>query len=171
VRAFLGRAISAAGATPKYFISDKGSAFWPSKGYRRWCRQRGIKPRFGAVGQHGSIAVIERLIRRVKEGLRQIVVPLQHAAMRREMLSLVDWYNEHRPHTTLQGRTPDEVYFRRFTANRRLRIEPGPDWPRGSRCALPRVLVAGQPGDKFDLDLEHIDGRAHLPIVKLRHAA
>jgi hypothetical protein len=32
------------------------------------------------------------------------------------------------------------------------------------------VLVAGQPCDKFVLERRHHDGRAHLPVVKLRRA-
>jgi hypothetical protein len=149
VRTFLGRAMTAAGTAPKYLISDKGSQFWPSKGYQRWCRRRGIKPRFGAVGEHGSIAVIERLIRTMKAGIRQIVVPLRREAMRRELLSLVEWCNQLRPHMTLKGRTPNEVYFGTFPANRRPRSEPRQHWPRRSPCAVPQGLVAGQPGDKW----------------------
>ncbi|MDR2408227.1 MAG: integrase core domain-containing protein [Bacteroidales bacterium] len=30
-----------------------------------------------------------------------------------------DWYNEHRPHTTLNGKTPNEVYYHRHAANTR----------------------------------------------------
>src|SRR5438034_629466 len=82
-------------------------------------------------------------------------------AMRQERLSLVEWYNQFRPHMTLKGATPNEVYFGRFPANRRPRLEPRPHWPRGSPCAVPQVLVAGQPGDKFVLERRHHDGRAH----------
>src|SRR6516162_8121853 len=63
VRACLGRAIGAAGRTPKYLISDKGSQFFPTAGYKKWCRHRGIRPRFGALGKHGSRAILERAIR------------------------------------------------------------------------------------------------------------
>ena len=171
IRAFLGRVIHTTGTATRHLISDKGSQFWPNAGYKRWCQRRGIKPRFGAVGQHGSIAVVERLIRTLKEGIRRIVVPFRRNEMRRELLSLVEWYNEFRPHMTLRGRPPNEVYFGRFPANRRPRLEPRPHWPRGSPCAVPQVLVAGQPGDKFVLELRQHDGRAHLPIVKLRRAA
>jgi hypothetical protein len=30
--------------------------------FKDWCDGQGITPRFGAVGQHGSIALIERFI-------------------------------------------------------------------------------------------------------------
>ena len=59
IQSLLGRAIHAAGTAPKYLISDKGPQFWPTRGYAKWCRAHGIKPRFGAIGRHGSIAIIE----------------------------------------------------------------------------------------------------------------
>jgi len=171
VRACLGRAIKAAGTAPRHLISDKGSQFWPTEGYQRWCQEHDIRPRFGAIGRHGSIAVLERALRTIKEALRLLVVPTQREAMRTEIGLLIDWYNQHRPHMTLGGKTPDEVYFGRFPANRRPRIEPRPAWPRGAPCALPHALIAGKPGARFDVEVEHIHGHAHLPIVRLRRAA
>jgi len=61
VRASLGRTMAVNGAKPKYIICDKGSQFWCA-GFKAWCRCRGIRPRFGAVGKHGSIAVVEGAI-------------------------------------------------------------------------------------------------------------
>jgi hypothetical protein len=54
LRVFLGRTFPAAGMAPRHLISDKGRQFFPSQGYRRWCRRNQIKPRFGAVGQMGA---------------------------------------------------------------------------------------------------------------------
>ena len=107
----------------------------------------------------------------MKAGIREIVVPLRRETMRRELHSLVEWYNELRPHMTLKGRTPNEVYFRRFPANRRPRLEPHPRWPGDCPCAAPRVLLAGTAGAKSVLELRRHDGRPHLPNVKLRRAA
>ena len=70
-----------------------------------------ILPRFGAVGRHGSIAVVERFHRTLKEILRLFTVPEDQAEFEREVRSIVDWYNEHRPHDTLGGTTPNEIYF------------------------------------------------------------
>ena len=73
--AFLERTIQETGETPKYLISHKGVQF-RCEYYKAWCRSRGIDPRFGAVGQHGSVAVVERFIGTLKDGgTRQIVVP------------------------------------------------------------------------------------------------
>jgi hypothetical protein len=172
MRAFLGRVIHAAGEAPRHLISDKGCQFWPCAGYKRWCRRRGIKPRWGAIGKHGSIAVIERFFRTLKyEGLLSVNIPFRREAMRRLILSLVGCYNELRPHTSLNGCTPNERYFKRFPANRRSRIEPRSQWPRGSPCTKPHALVAGKPGARFNMEIEHLDGHAQLPIIRLHRAA
>ena len=78
---------------------------------------------------------------------------------------------QYRPHMTLEGSTPNEVYFRRWPAKRLPRLEPRKQWPRRSRCAKPSALVAGQPGDRFSLEVGYHDGHRHLPVVSLRRAA
>jgi putative transposase len=171
IRRFLGRTIGRVGATPKYLICDKDKVFWCSA-FKRWCKRKRIRPRFGAVGKHGSIAVVERLIRTMKdETTRRIVVPQLQAHFRKQLTSYFAWYNEHRPHTTLHGKTPEEVYFQLRPANRRPRIEPRKRWPRSAPCARPQTLVAGQPGDRFTLQVSFVDSRRHLPVVSLKRAA
>jgi transcriptional regulator with XRE-family HTH domain len=81
------------------------------------------------------------------------------------------WYNQHRPHSTLGGRTPDEVYFRQRPANRSPRFEPRALWPRPAPCALPQVLVKGQPGVRIELEVSYQHSRKHLPIAVIRRAA
>ena len=71
-----------------------------------------------------------------------------------------------RPHTWLGGRTPDEVYHRRFPANRKPRFEPRSRWPRGSPCAKPWALDCGSPGAKLMLEVSFHAGRKHLPVVR-----
>ena len=109
IRHLLGRTMAQTGQTPKYLICDKARQFW-NDGFKRWCKRKGIRPRFGAVGQHGSIAIVERLIRTVKDIFRGVHVPFQHDAMRQELRFVAEWYKEHRPHSALAGRTPEEVY-------------------------------------------------------------
>jgi len=86
IRALLGRTIRSAKATPRHLVCDKGPQF-SSDGFKAWCRRRGIRPRFGAIGQHGSIAVIERFIRTMKDLLRlQLpLVPLRRERFHREV--------------------------------------------------------------------------------------
>jgi putative transposase len=170
-RAFLGRAMHQVRATPKYLICDKGKQFW-CRGFKDWCRRQGIRPRFGAVGRHGSIAVVERFIQTLKvEGTRRLLVSLRAKTFRQELVWIVSWYNEHRPHTTLGGRTPDEVYHGRRPANRSPRFEPRTGWPRSSPCARPQVLIKGQPGVWLDLETRFQHDRRHLPVVFVKRAA
>ena len=169
---FLGQTIRRSSATPRYIICDRDSIF-DCAAFRRYVKRKHIKPpRYGAVGKHGSIAVVERFILTMKnECTRRLLVPHQRTAFRKELMFFMDWYNEHRAHTTLDGRTPNEVYFARRPANRNPRIEPRPNWPRRSRCAQPQTLVAGQPGDRFTIAIDHYHGQRHLPIVSVKRAA
>jgi hypothetical protein len=150
---------------------DRGGQF-DCPEFREWCRLRGIKPRYGAVNKHGSVAVVERLIQTMKLVLSLLLfIPLCRRAFCREVEAAIRWYNEFRPHTTLGGRTPDEAYNGTYPANRRPRFEPRAHWPRGSPCARPCVLVKGKPGVLLELDIEFLDDRRHLPIVRVKRAA
>ena len=100
-----------------------------------------------------------------------ISVPEDQVQFGREIGFIIDWYNEHRPHETLGGKTPDEVFFSRPAANEQPRIEPRRRWPRGSPCAKPQVGIMGSPGDPIVLEIDCLEGRRHLPIVRVRQAA
>ena len=51
---------------PTYIVCDRGKQF-DGNGFRVWCKRKGIKPpRYGAIGRHGSIAVVERFILTMK---------------------------------------------------------------------------------------------------------
>ena len=169
---FLGRTIAKAKKTSKYIVCDRGSQFdWEA--FRKWCKRKGIKPpRYGAIGKHGSVAVVKRFILTLKTILGcLLLVPYRRDRFRQELLAIVEWYNRYRPHATFGGQTPDEVYYRRFPANRKPRHEPRKAWPRGSPCALPWALVRGKPGAEFTLEISFHRGRKHLPIVNLKRAA
>ncbi len=127
--------------------------------------------RFGAVGRHGSIAVVERFHRTLKEILSLITVPEHQPDFEHEVGLAIDWHNAHRPHETLDGKTPNEVYFSRPPANERPRIEPRPRWPRGSPCAKPQVLINGGADDPVIIEIDCLEGRHHLPIIRARQAA
>jgi putative transposase len=159
---FLDRVARAAGGRPKYIITDKGPQFW-CRSYKRWCRRRSIRPRYGAVGQRSSIAIVERFIRSMKqECTRRILVPMTLRGLRRELSTYSTWYNGERPHMALAGRTPLEVYEGRSPRTKR-RVDPLSRWPnrRGHEPhgATPRLIVS------------YVQGRTHLPVVSLRRAA
>ena len=160
--ALLDQARARAGTAPKYIISDQGVQFGAD--YRAWCTEHGVRPRFGAVGQHGSIALIERFILSLKsEFLRRIPVPASYGAMVAAVSAYELWYNAHRPHAALAGRTPREMLDGAVAPAERERIEPRAGWPlgRGVRRARGRLeLVVG-----------NIAGHRELPVVALREAA
>ena len=118
-----------------------------------------------------SIAVVERFHKTLKEILRLITIPEDQSQFEREVTLMVDWYNECRPHNTLGGKTPNEVYFSRPAANEQPRREPREGWPRGSPCAKPHVDIEGEPGDPIVLEIDCLEGRRHPPIVRTRRAA
>ena len=125
-----------------------------------------------AIGQHGRIAVVERFIQTVKvECTQRLLVSLRSATFRQDLSWFTVWYNQHRPHTTMGGRTPEEVYLPQRPANRSPRFEPRALWPRPARCALPQVLVKGQPGVRLELKVSYQHARRHLPLAAVRRAA
>jgi transposase InsO family protein len=132
----------------------------------------GVRLRFGAIREHGSIAVIERLTLTLKQSIAWLtLVPLRRRAFLRALRYLATWYNRHRPHITLGGRRPDEVYHGLGPINCQPRFEPRANWPRSSPCAKPVTLVKGQPGARLEMDVQFSGGRRHLPVVSLRRAA
>jgi transcriptional regulator with XRE-family HTH domain len=48
VRSFLGRAFQKAGRTPRHIIMDKDSIFFCGA-FKKWCKRKNIRPRYGAV--------------------------------------------------------------------------------------------------------------------------
>ena len=126
--------------------------------YRAWCKKRGVRPRFGAVGEHGSIALVERFIRSMKyEAFAWVVVPMSLRLLARELEAYLVWYHEHRPHQGLAGRTPSdvlEVGAKKVTSRR----ERAP--PKRRSKMRPRCLV-----------VSYVEARPHLPVVSLQRAA
>jgi transposase InsO family protein len=170
--ALLTQTVERSGRAPKYIVSDQGTQFQSE--YRAWCKANGVRPRFGAIGKHGSIALTERCIRSVKdECLRIILVPFRLEAMMKEMELYVVWFNEHRPHQGLGGKTPNEVFDGRVAAR------DGPRWETRRPCprrasndrGLAGVALRDEPGTAVELVVHRVEGRAHLSIVELGRAA
>jgi transposase InsO family protein len=152
VTAVLDNAVERAGKAPKYIISDKGRQFFCNH-YKGWCTDNSIKPRFGAVGKHGSIAITERFIKSLKyECTNLISVPLTLDDMRHEVALYFIWYNQYRPHEYLDARTPEEVY------NHSPPIEKN-------------IHKRGSEIPKLELELSFLDGRKHLPIIEFKKAS
>jgi hypothetical protein len=157
------------GKAPKYLISDQGTQF--RENYELWCDSHKITPRFGAPGKHGSIAVLERFNRTLKDELiRRILVPLRLSDFNEELIRYVIWYNEHRPHQFLNGRTPNEVYESRFPARDSPRLEPRPKYPLNAYDGNNASTLA-QRATELQVVVAHLDERRHLPIISIKQAA
>lgn len=73
-----------------------------------------IKQCLGAVGKHGSICVTERVIKTLKyEWLKRVVFTKGFDHLVALCEEFEDWYNAWRPHMTLDGLRPDDVYYGR----------------------------------------------------------
>jgi len=169
---FMERISRAAGRRPRHLVTDQGRQF-VAREFRRWCRGRGVRQRFGAIGKYRSLAVIERAIRTLKDECtrRLATVPCRLTAMERELDSYVTWHNAFRPHARLGAATPDEIHHRRRPAARLPRFEPRHRWPRRAPCASPHTLIRGQPGARLALEVCNLGERPHLPIVSLKRVA
>ncbi len=96
---------------PKHIISDQAHVF-TGDAFAELLGTYNTKPRLGAVGKHGSIAVTERVIKTLKyEWLNRatIIKGIDHLA---ELCKEFEtWYNSWRPHMTLDGIRPDDIYY------------------------------------------------------------
>ncbi|MFT5523195.1 MAG: hypothetical protein ACI9HK_001141 [Pirellulaceae bacterium] len=72
---------------------------------------------------------------------------------------------------TLEGNMPNEVYLSREAANEQARFELRKRWSRDSPCAKPQVEIEGEPGDPILLEIDCLESRRHLSIIKSRRAA
>jgi putative transposase len=94
---------------PGHFVSDQGSQFTAGV-FREKLRAHSIGQRFGAIGQYGSIAVIERFWRALKDLLGvKVWPPLSAAHFESKVELALAYYSHLRPHQGLGGATPSEV--------------------------------------------------------------
>ena len=158
----LDKALERVERKPKYIISDKGTQFYPIKSkrenrkfhhYHLWCKMNNIKLRFGAVGMHGSIAIVERFILSMKnEFFYQIpLVPMRLDILRKELALYIAWYNCYRPHQTLKARTPEEVY--------------------ANSPPLKMFDLHNSQIPMLELDISYLEGRKHLPVIEITQKA
>jgi transposase InsO family protein len=141
---------------PAHFVSDQARCF-KGQVFRQKLHRLGVKQRFGAVGKKGSIALIERLWRTLKDtlGLRLLRPSAAEDLMEKIEIGLFH-YAHFRPHQGLGGATPAEIYFGR-TPSHLSAIPP----PRG------------RPGEG-EMDspfrIEYLDAERLLPVL-VRKAA
>jgi putative transposase len=151
MEALLAATAAKTGAIPRYVVSDKGRQF-ESRGFRSWCERHGAQARYAAAESLHATAVIERFHRSFKdEWLRRIQVPLRRGQMRKEIACYFRWFEAHRPHQGLGGRTPSEVY------------------------AAPQLISTERPvidrNCPLEMRVRFYEGRRQLPIVQLKPVA
>ncbi len=152
-----------AGRAPRHIVTDSGSQF--SGDYETWCADNGVRPRWGAVGEHGSIAVLERFWRSLKhEMFRTWHFSAEMPQMEADIAAYMEWYHEHRPHQGLGGMTPAEKLAGAPPIAERELMEPRARYPIRDGTKRRRV-------GRLVLVVDHVDGRRNLPIVSLREAA
>jgi transposase InsO family protein len=148
IRRLLGRLKGTIGTLPKYIVSDKGRQF-DCDDFRAWSRRRKVSPRYASTDSLRATAVIERFIRSLKdEWLRCIRVPYLPDAMQRELSLYKRWFERHRPHQGLDGRTPLEV-------------------ADGANQGRPAI----DPKQPIELIVHFHAGRKELPRVSLKNVA
>ena len=124
---------------PRHFISDQGSQF-TAESFGEVLKGHGVRQRFGAVGQTGSIAVIERFWKSLKEELAlKSDPPLTHGDIEERLRAGLLHYAYLRLHQALLGAVPAEVYFRIRPAHERAvsppRGRPG-QWVGEAPCEI-----------------------------------
>jgi len=148
----LGRAMRAHGR-PRHFVSDQGSQLTASL-FRETLDALGIRQRFGAIGQYGSIAIVERFWRTLKEllGVR-LSPPLSKSHLEARLGLALAYYGFLRPHQGLGGPTPAEVY---------LHVEPAI-----TRAVPPPRVGERDPtaGDWLPLEVVFLDPERRMPVI------
>jgi transposase InsO family protein len=135
-------------------VSDRGRVFRAAV-LRRTTRRLRIRHRFGAVGQTGSIALLERFWRTLKERIDADHPALFGSGFERRLATALVYDAWLRPHAGLDGATPIERHLRRAPAHTRARppARARPD------AATPLPFTVG-----------YLDGDPRCPIL-LRRAA
>jgi len=145
---------------PRRFVSDQGSQFTATV-FRETLDALSIGQRFGAIGQYGSIATIERFWRTLKEllGVR-LWPPLSAAHLEARVELALGYYSTLRPHQGLGGATPAEVYLDETPA-----VE--------SAVPPPRKRARSTTGDEpLPFEVVFLDSERRLPVlVPTRQAA
>ena len=170
----LDHAVARAGASPKHIVSDKGSQFWsvetegPSEEYQDWCDRHGVRPRFGAVGKTGSIAVVERFWRSLKSEItRRVTLPFCADRMHLLLESYRMWFNGWRPHQGVGGATPAEIFGGKVLARDEARFEIRERYPLRDARARARGSPEASRATLSGVRVTYLDGHRELPLVEL----
>ena len=137
---------------PRHFVSDQGAQF-TARVFRENLDAHGIRQRFGAVGKHGSIGIIDRFFRTLKESLGLPTWKHLHREdLERHLETALTHYALFRPHQGLKGATPAEIFFGDEPACRSA-VRP----PRAADANAPAVVP---------FRMSYLDAERRFPIVE-----
>ncbi len=141
----LRRATSRHGS-PTWLVTDKDPVL-RSKRVNALLRKHGTRRRYGRVGKKGSISIIERFWRSLKqEYVRHLFLYRSTTWLDGKLASYATWFNAHRPHQGLGQRSPSDVYA-------------------GAPHLAPKIGRCGA------LHVRFHDGDRRLPVLRLANAA
>jgi putative transposase len=104
--------------TPEIFNTDQGSQFTSAE-FLDVLKKRGIDISMDGKGAWRDNVFVERLWRSVKYEEIYLHAYETVSAARAGLARYIDFYNMRRPHSTLDGKTPDEFYFAWLPATRK----------------------------------------------------
>ena len=104
--------------TPDLFNTDQGSQFTSAE-FLDVLKKRGIGISMDGKGAWRDNVFVERLWRSVKYEEVYLHAYETVSAARAGLARYIDFYNMRRPHSTLDGKTPDEFYFAWLPATRK----------------------------------------------------
>ena len=94
--------------SPRFLISDHGTQF--RKRFHAAMSRMSIRHVRGRVRTPYLNGKIERLFRTWRIWASMLLLPFGRLAVQRRVEAFRHWYNHHRPHAALRGRTPEEAW-------------------------------------------------------------
>ncbi|HET7293658.1 MAG TPA: DDE-type integrase/transposase/recombinase [Vicinamibacteria bacterium] len=136
---------------PALLVTDHGPQF-TAVSFEAHLRQLRVEHRIGAVGLSGSIALLERYWRTLKESLQlPVFAPLTLRDLERRVAYSVLHYGYYRPHQALEDATPAEVLF---------------GWPQaGDKAISPPRAAQGTGSHTAPFKVAFLDADARHPIL------
>ena len=95
---------------PKIFNTDQGSQF-TSNDFTDVLKEAGVRISMDGKGRWMDNVMIERLWRSLKYECIYLNAFETGSEVRQALKRWTDYYNSHRPHSSLDDRTPDEAYW------------------------------------------------------------
>ena len=95
---------------PEIFNTDQGSQF-TSEAFTGLLKQHGIAISMDGKGSWRDNVFVERLWRTIKYDEVYLKAYASVSEARESLTRFIGFYNTRRPHSSLDGKTPDEVYF------------------------------------------------------------